>query len=342
MSLTSSRDSLGHAILGLLWAQWTELGVAGTKGTARSLIDPEALLVAMTVFGRYDVRLFDAVLDWLASNSAVLDVTRLRRVGSGTAYADERLLAALVDFMRVESSQGKWSGVAGTLEAGEGRAPYASEALFVTLEGEPLPSFGSADEFFGSHGFERSRRVPRSTSAAPDLRHPSSARLRLRALVGQGVRAEVLLYLATHDHAHGRLISQRTAYSQRQVAEYLSALGESGYAESWGEGRTVQYRLRTGIRETLGNDTARYVDWIKAYELLVGLWTTFAEAETHSDAYEASVRLRSGLEIASEQLPVEGLALALPDPGRHPGSTLVEHAIDYVDSVVRVLEELSR
>ncbi|MBE0418337.1 MAG: hypothetical protein IBX63_11285, partial [Coriobacteriia bacterium] len=59
LSLTASRDSLGQAILGLLWAQWTELGVGGTKGTARSLVDPEALLLATTVFGRYEARLFD-------------------------------------------------------------------------------------------------------------------------------------------------------------------------------------------------------------------------------------------------------------------------------------------
>ena len=342
MSLTASRDSLLHAMLGLLWAQWTELGVGGTKGTARSLVDPEALLLTTTVFGRYDARLFDAVLDWLAEYSDVLDVTRLRRIGRGSAYGDDRLLAAFVDFMRVESSERKWSGAAGALEAGEVRAAYAPEALFMTLEGEPLPTIGQADGFFGTHGFERARRVPRSISAAPDITHPALARLRLRTLVGHGVRAEVLLYLATHDHAHGRLISQRAAYAQRQVAEYLSMLAEAGYAESWGEGRTVQYRLRARIREALGRDTAAYVDWTKAYELLTGLWRTIVEASGHVDTYESSVRLRPGFEIAMKQLPVEGLALALPAPGRHPGGTLAEHAIDYVDSVVHVLGELSR
>lgn len=340
MSLTASRDSLGQAILGLLWAQWTELGAGGTKGTARSLIDPEALLLATTVFGRYDARLFDAVLDWLGEYSDVLDVTRLRRIRSHSAYGDDRLLAALVDFMRVESSHGKWSGAAGAMEAGEGRTAYAPEELFLTLEGEPLPTIGQADEFFGTHGLERARRVPRAISAAPDLRRPALARLRLRTLVGHGVRAEVLLYLATHDHAHGRLISQRAAYSQRQVAEYLSALSAAGYAEGWGEGRTVQYRLQPHIREALGNDTVPYIDWLRAYEFITGLWATITEASTHADAYEASVRLRSGLEAAME-LPVEGLALSLPAPGQHPGGTLVEHAVGYVDSVVQVLEELS-
>jgi len=339
MSLTASRDSLGYAILGLLWAQWTELGVGGTKGTAASLIDPEALLVATTVFGRHDARLFDAVLDWLAANSGGLDVTRLRRVGRGAAFGDERLLAALVHFMRVESSQAKWSSVAEALEAREGRTAYTPRALFLTLEGEPLPSFGAADDFFASHGFERPRREPRSLSAAPDLRRPSSARLRLRALAGQGVRAEVLLYLATHDHAHGRLISQRSAYSQRQVAEYLAVLGESGYAESWAEGRTVQYRLRAAVRDALGANTASYVDWMGAYSVLASLWTAVSEA-MHADAYEASVRLRSGLEVAGEQLPVEGLAFDLPEPGQHPGSALVEYAVGYVESVVRVLKAI--
>ena len=334
MSLTGSRDSLLAATVELLWAQWTELGVGGTRGTAASIIDPEALLAVTTVFGRYEPRLFDEVLDWLAGHSASLDVTRLRRVSDLRSLGDKRLLALLLVFMRENSSSSKWTEAAHRgLLAGEEREPYAPQALFRTTDGGALPTFSERDPFFASHGFERPVLALRGLSSAPDARRPALARLRLRDLMGQGVRAEVLLYLSTHGHAHGRLIADRGAYSQRQVAEYLSGLEDAGLAESWTQGRRLEYRLAPSLADVVSGG-AVYVGWIGAFTLLVTAWDCLGRAALEQDAYIASTILRSGLEELRAGLPVEGFDVALPEPDRNPGERVTGHALEFIQSVV--------
>jgi hypothetical protein len=328
MSLTGSRDRLLGAVVDLLWAQWTELGVGGTKGTSSSIVDPEALLAATSLFGRYEPRLFDEVLDWLAAHSDLLDVTRLRRASNIHRLGDKRLLAVLVDFMRERSSSDKWSGAADRALAGEETEPYAPQPLFRTPDGGALPTPGTPDAFFASHGFERPDLTLRGLSVPPDPRRPTLARLRLRALTGQGVRAEVLLYLSTHDHAHGRLVAERTAFSQRQVAEYLAGLARAGLAESWEDGRRLEYRLLAPLA-AMGADAASYVDWTGAFGVIAELWTILTGAALEPDAYRASTVLRSGLGGVRKYLPVEGFGLGLPEPERYPGETLNEHAIEF-------------
>jgi hypothetical protein len=340
MSLTASRDSLLRAILELLWAQWTELGVAGTKGSPATIIDPEGLLASTCVFGRYDPRLFDEVLDWLSLHSGVLDVTRLRRVGAPVGAKSERLLGTLVDFMRERGSAQKWAGAAAQALAREERVSYGSQSLFRLADGKELPTFGEPDQFFATHGYVRPRLELRGMSVAPDPRRPALARLRMRALVGQGFRAEVLLYLSTHDHAHGRHIAERAAFSQRQVAEYLSALSAAGFAEVWDEGRTRQYRLAMQFGE-VGADSAAYVDWLGAFGVIRELWETVSAAATEGDSYSVSVRLRAGLERVRRVLPVEGLGLSGPEVERYPGERLVDYAIEWIEVAGRRILELA-
>lgn len=340
MSLTESSDSLLRDLIALSWAQWTELGVAGATGTHASMIDPEALLVATCNFARMDPRLFDEVLDWLSLNSSVLDVTRLRKIGGGASKDQSRVLGVLIDFMSKRSSEQKWSASAERMLAREGRTTYGEQALFLRPDGSALVTPGTPDPFFDSHSLHRPALKLRGMSTRPGVRSPALGRLRLRSLVGQGVRAEALLYLSSHDHAHGRLIAERTAYSQRQVAEYLAILAEAGLAKAWNEGRTVQYRLTPGLLGT-AEKAAPYVDWVGGFRALSVLWTTVSEASKEPDAYSSSMRLRTGLRIVREMLPLEGLGLSRPDPDEYPGPRLVGHAIDYVDEVGKRLRELS-
>jgi hypothetical protein len=337
MSLATSRDRLLRATLRLLWGQWTELGVAGVRGSSSAVIDPEALLLAIAVFGRYEPRLFDETLDWLARTSDQLDVTRLRRVSKKMSIGQDRLVGTLVDFMRARSSANKWSGAAESILAREDQASWSAQALFMRSDGQPLPTFGTADTFFGAHGFERPALELRGMSSAPDLTRPALARLRMRALAGQGVRAEVLLYLATHDGAHGRLVAERSAYSQRQVAEYLTLLAASGLVESWGDGRKLQYRLAAPTVGLRVRDVA-YVDWVSGFGVLMRLWLAIREAAGQPDRYEASTRLRSVFDALREIPPAEGLGLPLPEPSRHPGEQLVGYVEEYCDLVSAVLE----
>ncbi|MBU4557335.1 MAG: hypothetical protein KJ747_10740 [Actinobacteria bacterium] len=340
MSSTVSRSRLLSAVLGLLWAQWTELGVAGTRGSQAAVIDPEALLLATTRFGTYDPRLFDEVLDWLTRFSDRLDVTRLRRMSRGVHFHDAKVTATVVEFMRVYGSEQKWSGTADVIVAREEAVTYGARVLFTGVDGTPLPVPGVVDEFFASRGLARPTLELRGMSVPPNVRSRALTRLRLRTLVGLGVRAEALLYLSTHDHAHGRLVAARSGYGQKQVADYLAAMANDGLAIAWAEGRTVQYRLAAPIGTTPG--AGQYVDWIAAFDLIALLWSSIAEAASEATSYSASKRLRAGLEAVSDRMPVEGLALDWPQPGNYPGESAIKHAEEFAGLLADALTSLSR
>lgn len=340
MPLTESRDRLRGAILDLLWSQWTELGVAGTRGTEATVIDPEALLMASLTFARYDPRLFDEMLDWLKLNGAMLDVTRLRRLARSADPTSRRLAAAVVELMLETTSGSKWEPTARRWMANETPAEYSSQALFIGPDGSDLPTLGAKDEFFGSRGFSRPVLHLRGMSGRPRANSPALLRLAARDLVGIGVRAETLVYLWTHESGHGRGISARTGYSQRQVAEYLAGLSDAGFAEHYEEGRTVQYRLVGGIGRAVGT-TARYVDWAGVYRALVDLHAALATAAGETEGYEASVGVRAALVSLKSELPLEGFDAPFPAPDDHPGERIIEHVGPYVTELSRAVGALS-
>lgn len=342
MFLIEFRDRFLDAVLGVLWAQWTELGVGGLQGSGASLIDPEVLLLATSRFAVYDPRLFDEVLDWLSCNSQSLDVTRLRRLGAKSPVPDVPVLTVLTDFMSAQSESQKWEGSVRALLAREDRATYAvPRALFLARDGSSLPVLGAPDPFFAAHGFERPELLPRGLSRQPDVRRPALGRLRLRALLGHGVRAEVVGFLATHTHAHGRLISQRAGFAQRQVAEYLGALTDSGFAERWEDGRTVQNRLDAGFSASLG-EFAAYVDWAGAWSVVAALWAAFDATATEPGNYAESKVWREALTVVRASTPIDGFELTIPVPADHPGERILEYAEAYVAMVTGVLDELGR
>ena len=328
MSSIASRDRLLQTALGVLWAQWTELGIGGTRGSEASLVDPEVLLLATSRFARYDPRLFDEVLDWLAHNSTWLDVTRLRRLGKQLQVHDPSVLVALIDFMQTQSATDKWTGSARSLLANEDTIGYGVTTLFSGHDGRALPTLGAKDAFFLERGLERPKLVLRGLSQAPDPRRRALGRLRLRALVGQGVRAEVLVFLATNDHAHGRLVAARAGFSQRQVAEYLALLAEGGFAERWEDGRTMQYRLAPAFTASLGQ-LAPYADWAGVWSALAALWTA-ADGAVNLTSYAASKVWREALQKVRSATPVAGADLPVPVPSEYPGERILDYADEYV------------
>ena len=338
--MTDSRHAFREAVLALLWGQWTELGVAGTRRASSAIIDPEALLLSTLSFSRYDPRLFDELLDWLVRFGAVLDVSRLRRLAKPLGSDAKRLAQVVVEFMRERASESKWAPIAEHWRAEESRTTYAPTALFLSADDSPLPVFGETEPFFAERGFLRGPFELRGLSASPSLDRPALLRLRARALTGLGVRAETLLYLWTHSAAHGRLIADRAGYSQRQVADYLSDLSDARFADRFEVGKTIQYRLRPEVNAIAGQ-TVRYVDWPRAFEFLRGLSGTLKSALVQADDYETSVALRAGFETLRRLLPVEGFDVPPIDTERYPGTQMIEYSREYVSEVSERITELT-
>ena len=218
---------------------------------------------------------------------------------------------------------------------------YAPESLFLDTSGGALPTFRETDAFFASRGFVRPPLDLRGMSARP---RPSRPCLCVWPLATSLVSAYARRHSPTSGlttPAHGRLISSRIDYSQRQVAEYLTGLAEAGFADRWEDGRTVKYRLTPSAPRPTGPAVA-YADWSRAFVALGALDAALVEAARETNSYESSVRLRAALTDLKSSLPIEGVDLPIPTPDEYPGELVLGHAEELVSRVARAVENLAR
>jgi hypothetical protein len=133
----------------LLWHQWSSIGVAGYPRPGDDwIIDPEALLLATTRFGRHDSRLMDESIDWLAKFGRRISLQRLQGLHrSWPGVADSRVLAAIAEVLGQQVAHRKWRVIAD-------RAPEAAEpeSLFLHSDGAPAAHFGETEPVFAQHG----------------------------------------------------------------------------------------------------------------------------------------------------------------------------------------------
>ena len=101
-------------LLDWLWRSWACLGISGHGGTARPdrVIDPEALVLASTLWARYDARLFDEMLDWLCLNGSLINLQRLSNLHR-TGLGDAAVLSAIAAVIQQNSRHAKWTALAG-------------------------------------------------------------------------------------------------------------------------------------------------------------------------------------------------------------------------------------
>lgn len=307
MNASELYPPLLDALLESAWRQWTAIGLAGVRADDHTIVDPEALIVATLELGRSDARLFDEALDWMARNSDLVDVARLRRLGKGVTADQRRLLGVAA---RIAGLHGAGPTLSRLPEeefiAREAQSAYGEQVLFRAARG-PEGAWHEPDALFAKAGYARAPLELRGMSQRPPSGTPASLRFRARGLVGIGPRAEVLTYLSTHEWGHGREIAARAAYGQAPVAAYLSALADSGLAERRVDGRRTLYRLSGALRG-LGGLVPRYVDWVQAWPALMNLLEALQPSELSEDAawmraYQALADNEAGLR--SEGLDVE-------------------------------------
>ena len=106
--LAGFRTTFREQALDLLWRQWVAMGVAGHGAAWQGApIDPEALLLCTCTVARYDARMFDAMLEWMAVNGRHINVQRLTRMLGNEAFGGERLFRAVAAVTRDSVSSAK-------------------------------------------------------------------------------------------------------------------------------------------------------------------------------------------------------------------------------------------
>ncbi len=220
MKAATLRDETLAALQALAWDQWSQLGVsaAAPKRREERAVDPEALLVFTLEIGRGDPRLFDEVLDWLALNEPLISVHRLRNLCTGPA--GRALVDASLAWTARERRRERLAATKRTTKRPE------LEALFPSLS---TPNT-DLDPAFSRHGLARAPLTRSGKSQPPRLHDPICFALRLRRLLGVGVRAEVIRTLLTirAPRISGRVITPSAAFAQRNVREGLTQLHEAG------------------------------------------------------------------------------------------------------------------
>lgn len=260
MKAAQLRKELVADLVALAWDQWSQLGVSAAAPARREerAADPEALLLFTLEVGRNDPRLFDEVLDWLALNEHLVSVHRLRNVCVDAT--DRALVGAALDWSARSRGRGQSRGDA---------APTADlTPLFHSLR-SPVDNL---DEAFARHGFARAYVTPSGKSQPPRLHDPISFALRLRRLLGVGVRAEVIRTLLTirATRVSGKVITASAAFAQRNVREGLTQLLEAGVINVVDIADDRHYSIKPGDWATLLGLPAApqlpfHFDWIPAY-----------------------------------------------------------------------------
>ena len=220
----SFNSQLIEALLDWLWRCWVSLGVSGHGSRARvdRVIDPEALLLASTLWARYDPRLFDEMLDWLCLHSSLIHLQRLRNLHQ-SGLGDTAVLSAIAAVMDEHSQQPKWKALIRPRSGDK-----ALEPLFLNLEGEAT-AWGPTEPIFASQGFHRGRLELRQMSQPPAPTAAPNLWLKLRCLFGTSARAEIVLQLLTGGPATAGEIARRSGFTARSILVTLREMALSGH-----------------------------------------------------------------------------------------------------------------
>lgn len=333
------RTRILDAMLDLVWSQWTTMGVSGNVPIAgKWIIDPEALVILTCHIGRYDPRVFDAMLEWLGIHQRFLNVQRLKTLNAQEDLSGGHLLTAVAQLLMKPSSRSKWGRLADRVLEGEVR----QEPLFYLKDGRPHPHPTQSDPAFSKAGF--SRQKFRARNAVMQFRpdYPANLILKLRALFGVNARCEVIAYLATHPQGNPTETATAIGYSQKAVYNVMTELYLSGTVTRRVKGRETLYSLREKAWHPLlsfEQQKVQWLDWREVFSFLIAVWTILDDSR-FQDAGDSLVLSELTLLLTREAPRLPGLLSAPLEAFLHgPGQaqTGLQAACDGIVEFIRIL-----
>jgi hypothetical protein len=246
-SLRAFKATVLDHLLGLVWRQWSALGVSGYSAVEeRGVVDPEALLLLTLTVARYDARLFDEVLDWLEINGEFLNIQRLQNLLKQHDFQGKAQLSAVAERLgRKSTTVLKWKGLASAYSLQE------PEPLFFLKDGQPLPLPNNPDEIFRKHGLLRTPANLRGYAQPFPSEGMPSLLLRLRALLGVNIRCEILCLLGAMDEIHPSTIARQIGQAPRTTQNALAEMARSGVVQVRTTAREKIYSLWPGTLDRL-------------------------------------------------------------------------------------------
>jgi hypothetical protein len=294
------------------------------------------MLLFTLEIARYEARLFDEVMDWLAVNGRWIDIQRLRGLLRQKDEVAMRLMGAAATFLMKEDDRRKWRNLSQFCRSQICGSADNNDPLFYEKNGKPHPIVAEPDQSFLSCGFNRPQlEVRRMTRQVPVTSH-QTLRFLLRALFGPGSRAECLVYLLTNDGGHPSELAKAVGFSVRGAQDALIELSRSNLILTRAIGkRKIEYWLsqeRWWEFLTKGSiaDIRKpvWVDWIVLYSSVNKVWTALNEIEKEEISdYMRSSKLRDALEMVGSEFARSGLDIP-PVPGNDVRPEAYEKAFE--------------
>ncbi len=318
--MESWQNALAETVSRILWSQWAALGAyVAAEPVRKSVVDPEALLVATCAFGRDDARLFDEALDWTIAHHELLKPWRLKRISRCFGPEVQRTLGAVLDFAAQRTGRNLFPGV--REEARQVLSQVETEELFRSERGRyAKPSKGrQPDPVFAAWKLLRGQPRIRYHSGSPDLTNPANLMLRLRDCYGAEARADVMTYLLTEPGGSSCAIAAKIKYQQSGVYDVLESLVSAGIAAKRG-GRGGAYywidQKRVAASLGLGAKRPAFVAW---GDVFCAFYSVLEDRRSHATEYAneflAAERMRDLTAKVVPMLRNAGEALSrLPSP----------------------------
>lgn len=277
LSLKQFRSTFLDELIALLWSQWSSLGVPGVKGSdAKSVIDPEALLLLTCSIGRYDPRLFDEMMTWLYTHGRFINIQRLRAIINKYDFSGTRVLSAIAKIVSKKTSMKKW----GVL-IDENNKSISPESLFFMKEGSSIPQYGSEDKDFANFGLMRGP-FKIDHQANDVIATKTNVVYQLRSLIGANARCEIITYLMSCESSHPSQIARDTCYYQKTIQDALIDMVCSGliFVESRGKEKLYHVKKRLWIDFLLGHTAElRWINWVPIFLAYEHIWAQISNAE---------------------------------------------------------------
>ena len=350
MSPRNFNQDLRVSILDWLWRSWSSLGVAGAgsaQARADHVIDVEALLLATTIWGRRDPRLFDEALDWLCLHGSLVHMQRLKNLHKQSALGDLSVLGAMADVAQQKSSQVKWKALAAPT-----RPKGTLEALFVGGGGLTRVN----DPVFAAHGFQRGRLELRQMSRAPSPGLAANFWLKLRCLFGTSTRAEIMLHLLTGGPMTAAQLARLSGFTQRSVLLPLREMAISGHVieppspprervqtgkvpAKRRRGLSLAYSVRADewrFLRTWGNPSG-FPKYVPVSSLLAACQSLEAELEKAADESTLAIRCREAVKKKATLLHQQGWSDEMGLHQRMTGSAWLDHVTSRLPALIQSL-----
>lgn len=265
------KEALRQAMLNLVWRQWSALGIMGHQTPVLDIgaVDPESLLVASSVFCRYDQRLYDLILSWLIKYGELVSPNRIRAFLKLVPQLDCSSLGYIAEHCAGHGDS-RWRNLAREFAKTE----HNLQALFFDAEEKPVTYCRETDKLAGKCGFIRNRFIPQNKQfrKLPDSK--SCLYLHVRGLFGVSAKAEVILQLMSRPCNINELVKY-SGYARSSIKDELIELELGDAVTTVGRGaRNVTYALKYSAQlcQMLKAENCMPIYWVGVYASMLLLW----------------------------------------------------------------------